>query len=197
MRRTLLIVYLLVIHAIVIGLLWRSDAGAKWRGLADSSTARILEAQHRKDWTVPEGAPVFLGDSITAGLAAVAVEPRAVNFAIGGQTSTDLLHRLPASLPRAGKVYLMIGVNDLLRGEREALNANLPRILAALPDVPLVWTGVMRDDPINARIRALCAKRPQCRYVEPPTDPALFVDGVHLNAAGYREWVIRLRQSRR
>lgn len=197
MRRTLLIVYLVVIHALLVGLLWRSDAVRGWRGVPDAAMARATATMQRRDWTVPEGAAVFLGDSITAGLAAVAVEPRAVNFAIGGQTSTDLLHRLPASLPRAGKVYLMVGVNDLLRGERETLNANLPRILSALPDVPLVWTGVMRDDPINARIRSLCAKRPQCRYVEPPTDPALFVDGVHLNAAGYREWVVRLRPSRR
>jgi hypothetical protein len=150
------------------------------------------------DASAPSGAVVFLGDSHLHRLAVAAVAERPVNLAYGGQTAEQVAEALPgyASPAKARAIVLMIGTNDLLRGEHDALPGRLKSVLAALPaGVPLVWSGVPplngKPQKINETIRALCASRRGCTYVGAPS--ALLKDKVHMAPAGVAEWVRALR----
>lgn len=146
----------------------------------------------------PAGLAVFLGDSITQGLAVEAVAPGSVNYAAGGMTSRDLQHMLPRleSLKRARVVVLTIGTNDLLRG-MDGSATRIVEVGRSIP-APLVWHAIppsARFDPapVNAAIRHACATRPRCTFVETAFEPGDFRDGVHLTPAGYRRWIASLR----
>ena len=47
------------------------------------------------DGLIPEGATIFIGDSITQGLATSAVSNQSVNYGIGSDTTLGVLKRLP------------------------------------------------------------------------------------------------------
>jgi lysophospholipase L1-like esterase len=162
------------------------------------------------DASVPAGAAIFLGDSITQGLATAAVAPYSVNYGIGSATTGELLDNLPVykSLRRAGAVFLLIGINDIGRGQTIGLEGRLQAIADAIPaGVPLVWSAIMpayvdRADPeairqANRAIARTCAARPGCVYVDTGalSDAALFSDGVHPNTAGYAVWIGALRDA--
>lgn len=195
MRRASLIAYLLVLHAAVIGLAWSSHLPERL-GLRDAPHIREMRSVLQwRDATTPAGAAIFLGDSLTERLAVSAVEPGAVNFGIG-RTRTDQLF-IPEAAKRARRIYLLIGTNDFMQGRAEGIEARLAGIAAALPDRPLIWTGIMLPEAhaANRKIQQLCAARPNCAYVPPITDPALFVDGVHLSPNGYAAWIEALHHA--
>lgn len=183
MKRSLLIAYLLLLHAALLVLI------ARWPE-PPSHVERMQAIHSFVDQTVPDGAAVFLGDSHTQRLAVAAVADRAVNFGISWQTAEQL--QVPASASRARIVFLLIGTNDLARGQDPV--PHLRRIADQI-DRPLVWTGIPslggKEAAANAEIRAICAANPRCVYVEPPT--ALLEDGVHFSPQGYRDWIARLR----
>lgn len=202
MRRTVFIGYLLALHLALLVLVLQADVPQRVAvrlGLADAPTHPHIVAMRavlaERDEQFPQGAALFLGDSLTEQLAGSAVVDRSENFGVGRQRTDHLLEAMPAAVGRAGSVYLLIGTNDFLQGREAGIDARLTAIAAAIPDVPLVWTGIMLVEAraANDVIRKLCAARRQCRYVEPLTDPALFVDGVHLTPDGYRQWIHRLR----
>lgn len=191
MKRALFITYLLAVHAALGLAAWRlthhEDFGERMHGIYRSVDA-----------TIPDGSPVFIGDSITQRMNVAAVAPNAVNLGIGSQTTSALAERVAdyRSLRRASAIYLLIGANDLMHRQPD-----FRRLLNRLPKgVPLVWSGIMPSkhyDPsaTNARIRVLCAARPRCRYVDTSSlrVPDDFVDGLHPNARGYRKWVGAIR----
>lgn len=202
MKRTALIVYLLALHVLLAFAIARPGTVRQWLGKPDPFNGRMERYLAAKDATAPDGAAIFLGDSITQSLAVAAVSPNAVNLGFGSQTTADLTRRVRGyrSLERASVIYLLIGANDLRHREPDydALLRELPA------DVPLVWSGVMPSanfDPTtnNARIRALCAARPKCRYVDTSwlRVPQDFTDGAHPNAASYRKWAAQLRDRMR
>lgn len=201
MKRAALIAYLLVVHALLLVAIARPGVVRMALGSPDPFAERMDRYLASVDATAPEGAAIFLGDSITQRLAVAAVAPNAVNMGIGSQTTADLTRRVRAyrSLKRASAIYLLIGANDLSDGR----TPDYGRLLDALPDVPLVWSGVMPSahfDPgaTNARIRMLCAARQKCRYVDTSEmQPADFMDGVHPGESGYRKWVAWLAATRR
>jgi lysophospholipase L1-like esterase len=158
----------------------------------------VMGFHQQADPHQPAGAVVFLGDSITQGLAVQAIAPGSVNYAAGGLATRDLLRYLPKlkAVKTARVVVLTIGTNDLLRGT-PGLEERLARIAAGI-DAPLIWHAIppsTRHDPaaVNATIRRLCAERGRCVYVETAFEPRDFRDGVHLNAEGYRRWIGTLR----
>ncbi len=216
---TMVRAYLIALHLLLALLVWKSDVLPKAKALlfesAPTSNPHVAHtfAYHRSmDPSVPEGAAIFLGDSITQSLATAAVAPRSVNYGIGFATTGNLLAHLPEyqSLQRASVVYLMIGVNDLLLGQATGLHDRLRQIAQALPaGRQVVWSGLM---PVfspevrpalvteaNAVIRAACAARPPCTYVDTVAlfgeDPSLFRDGIHPNTLGYARWIGALRQA--
>ncbi|MEZ5727932.1 MAG: GDSL-type esterase/lipase family protein [Burkholderiaceae bacterium] len=191
---------------------------------AATSTPRCSPITCAPTYTsVPRGAVIFLGDSMVQGLATAAVAPLGVNYGIGGETTEGLLRRLPRyhSLARAAGIVIASGVNDLSIPDESTTEANIARILDALPPgVPVVLSAILpldsaaragyasgnaRIERVNARLRALAAVRARVRFADVPgnmraPDGRLLArlhdgDGLHLNAAGYAKWIAALRMA--
>lgn len=177
-----------------------------------TSTARTPKPQPGhfawQDPQVPDGATVFLGDSITAGLLTSNLAPRTVNYGISGATTADVLNvidKLP-SVKRASRIYLAVGVNDVhdgLPGTEDRFRA----IATAIPaGTSVVWSAVLPTahprisveavQRVNEEARAACAARSRCTWVPAPEwrEGYLLADGVHLSGAGYAAWAAALRR---
>lgn len=164
---------------------------------------------------------VFLGDSITFqedwnvlfGVSNIA------NAGLSGNTTEDVLARLPAAISdHPQKLFLMIGINDLLRGEDVAyVFANYEKIVsgikAASPDTMIYLESVLPMDneiagsrygtvdaqeiiDLNSQIRTL-ADGNRIKFIDLypnfcGADHKLYTayakDGLHLNSHGYAIW---------
>lgn len=203
--------------------LWRRATGQPAIVRSSYFDAAMLTHHLRADTSVPRGAVIFLGDSMVQGLATAAVAPLGVNYGIGGETTEGLLRRLPRyhSLARAAGIVIGSGVNDLSIPDESTTEANIARILDALPPgVPVVLSAILpldsaaragyasgnaRIERVNARLRALAAVRARVRFADVPgnmraPDGRLLArlhdgDGLHLNAAGYAKWIAALRMA--
>lgn len=219
--------YLLALHVFVLVLVVKTDfltLAGKTLGLlppeewTDDFTAQTLTLAER-DRALAKGAVVLLGDSIMAEVPAGLVDGRGRNLAIPGDTVRMLSRRLPVlrSLEQAHAIVLGIGVNDLKYRSPTTIAADYAALLMRLPDaVPVIVLSVLPVDEtatvvarrgylrnaaisdLNARLRAACAARPACRFVDAwpaLTDPATGDlraglhggDGWHLSAGGARE----------
>jgi hypothetical protein len=174
---------------------------------------RMMILHERMDASVPAGAAIFLGDSITQGLATAAVAPFSVNYGISSATTQELLQNIPKyrSLNRASAIFLMIGINDIDQNKFTGLADRLRTIANAIPhDRTLIWSGIMpvytdsiqpeQIAHINEAIEQICSQRSKCTFVNTQEvfgsgGESLFSDGVHLNDAGYSKWIPVLRQS--
>ena len=154
----------------------------------------------------------FLGDSITAAgrWERFFPEVRSSNFGVDGDCSEDVLRRLePVVESKPGKLFLMIGTNDLGRGYGEdSIVANvvaiLDRLRPALPGCLMYLQSVLPREAVYAeRVRAL-----NRRYLELTRERGVsFIDlfelfaegdgglrggltndGLHLVDAGYEVW---------
>lgn len=210
--------YLLAVVVVAVALLEPQEVTRRrvQLGLEEPGQDHILTrrwAQSQSDPLVPEGAAIFLGDSITEAMPVDAVAPYAVNYGIQWQTSVQLLESMKGygSLNRAGVVFLNIGTNDVFRGaDASEVRGRLQHVLDALPaDRPLVWSGILPAkahaptiQAVNATIRQMCAARGHCTYVDTWALMACdgqqiegyFQDGVHPTTAGYAVWVGELRR---
>jgi hypothetical protein len=220
LKRRLGLAYIIGLHLFVVVLLVKTDFASKFKEKfldtpkhSNPHGETMILFHQAMDASVPEGASIFIGDSITQGLATAAVSPFPVNYGIGSATTTELLENIPKyqSLKRASVIFLMIGINDIGQNNPEALATRLVAIDAALPNnVPLVWSGIMpayrnNVDPTsitsaNRVIRDLCAARVGCTYVDTQKlfsagGPKLFRDGVHPNNDGYAIWIDALRKA--
>lgn len=183
---------------------------------------RMVTYHERVDGNVPDGAVIFIGDSITQGLAVVAVTPLAVNYGIGKDTTVGVLKRVPLykSLPRAEAIVLTIGVNDLRERSHDEQMSNYGLILEQmLPEVPLIVCAIhpvdervwvepefnARIEAINEALELLCSEYPQSHFVDygdafvddaGQLDSRYHVgDGLHLSTAGYEVWIEALRDA--
>ena len=59
-----------------------------------SRYAKILAYHKRIDSNIPDDAVIFIGDSITEGLAVSSISPVSVNYGIGSDTTLGVLQRL-------------------------------------------------------------------------------------------------------
>lgn len=157
------------------------------------------------------GAVVFAGDSLIDQWSTLAEDfpgLETVNRGIGGDGALELLLRFPEDVLalRPCAVVILVGTNDLAQGEApERVAETLRRLLAlaAESDVPAVvcllpprtkepglFPEKIRE--LNALIglapaAAVCdAFTPLATEDGGPREEC-FVDGLHLNAAGYRE----------
>lgn len=163
------------------------------------------------------GAVVFIGDSITEGGIWDEWFPDTLvsNRGIGAEVIDDLLVRLDTALDRPRAVFLLIGTNDLGGGDRvEDVVARAKRLVEAIiersGDAPVFVQSVMPRSAafatdiaeMRSEYRQLITGYPTARFVD--LVPALSspdgvlrkdfsLDGVHLNGAGYRQWVEILR----
>lgn len=178
----------------------------------------MIAYQRRIDGTVPDGAMVFIGDSLVQGICTDAIGCPSVNYGIGGDTTTGVLGRIRnyRSLSRASVVILAVGLNDMRFRSNESTLENYTRILEAIPpQVPVICCAVLPiDEPkyhgsspannsrirdLNRNLQDLCSSRPNCRYVDVGTHLVdnggnLSVeyeegDGLHLNSRGSQIWI--------
>jgi lysophospholipase L1-like esterase len=162
------------------------------------------------DRNIGDGAVLFLGSSSVQGLHVADVAANAANLGLGGERIGELHARIAGytSLARARLAVLAIGYNDLRAGPPEAALDAYRALLAGLPaGLKLVISGVQpgaaRDalpaatDAFNTGLRALCAQRAGCAYVDLAglVGDAYEADGVHLSAAVYSSWKQALRQA--
>jgi len=160
---------------------------------------------------------IFVGDSITAAGPWVAAFPnrRVVNAAVPGYTSVDMLAQLPSLRRDQPHTYvLMAGINDLLHGDKaESVAQRLAQIRQALatPGQRLIQVstlpcqirscGAAALGEVEQLNRLLRRQTPAADFLDLTPDfqdaqglrPALSSDGLHLNRAGYGQWLQRLR----
>ncbi len=197
MRRTTLIAYVVLLHALFAIVLWKSDFLPRlerklgWVERAEEITDHyrgMVQYHGRMDANVPDNAVIFIGDSLTQGLYVDAVARPSVNYGIGSDTTVGVLGRLGTyrSVYRASAVVLAIGAVDMRFRDNREIVRNYGRILAALPPhVAIVCSAVlpvheamMSPRPVtNARIRdlnlalgALCAGDARCVFVDAGKD---------------------------
>ncbi|KQS55154.1 hypothetical protein ASG17_03400 [Brevundimonas sp. Leaf363] len=132
------------------------------------------------------------------------------NFGISGDAARDVHDRAAQVLSvRPARIVLLAGTNDITHGTAEAAPDWLGRTLATWralsPDVAIAVLAV----PPRAAERADAVARLNCTLLETAQaagavfldgaevlalsdgglDPRLTRDGLHLNAAGYRQWL--------
>jgi hypothetical protein len=116
-KKKLFFIYLSIIHVSLIFILLKSDFIPKVQaklGFEKSTQEltphfkRMLTYHKRMDGNIPSGAVIFIGDSITQGLAVSAVYPKSVNYGIGSDTTIGVIKRLSdyKSLSRARAIVI-------------------------------------------------------------------------------------------
>ncbi|MCP9785050.1 GDSL-type esterase/lipase family protein [Cyanobium sp. N5-Cardenillas] len=166
------------------------------------------------------GGPVtFVGDSLTAqGDWQAAFPDRVVhNQGVSGDTSFQLMARLPAIRRTGARTYLvMVGINDIVWGyEPGRIAARIQWLRTGLQlgsgarvivqsTIPCARfrcgaDGVRRVAELNQRLARQTPERDYVDLTPVMADAdglkrAYTVDGVHLNAAGYARWQARLRE---
>jgi len=212
--RKLLIVSLVLNALVVAALAWFGigpGRTALMRGFLEKHQSRLVSSFEAFP-LVPDDI-VFLGDSITEGGPWEELFPdlRVRNRGIGGDTSDGVLERLE-QITRAtpAKVFLLIGTNDLYRGDSDdEIVANITEILDRLkqetPDTEVYLQSVLPRAPsyraaveaLNARLAEVALERGSAwvdlypAFVDPETGgirAELSNDELHLLGPGYALW---------
>lgn len=188
-----------------------------------SSHYHSMVAYHsRLDTQAPEGAIVFIGDSLTQSLAVSNIASKSFNYGIGSDTTLGVLQRLEIykSLGRAEAIVLAVGLNDLKRRDPDEIILNYGKILKRLPKNTGVIISALhpvdetkrgrhqsnhRIRQVNQGLQQLAKSDPQWIYTDAGTllkdaqgnlKPAYHVgDGVHLSATGYAIWTEALKSA--
>lgn len=176
-------------------------------------TMRLVNG--RIDTSTPAGSPVFLGDSITMAMPAATIEPGAVNFAIGGQSSGELLEEAErlSSVKSASALYIMVGTNDVLRDKTNGIEDRYRRIIKLVPpSVPVVMTSPPPSVKISAggltyvarAANRACSAAANCHFIDlhralmdggKIREGVLLPDGIHLSPIGVNIWRGLLREA--
>jgi hypothetical protein len=125
-----------------------------------------------RDARTPEGAVVFLGDSLTRALDTGRVVPGSYNYGIDGYQTRQLLPLLPKlrGIKHARLVVLTIGTNDVKHQQQPGIRVRLAAISKAIPG-PLLWNAIPPSvhgevASVNSAARSECAARTDCVFVE-------------------------------
>jgi len=155
--RKLGVVYLLILHTLIVLILINSDfiekVGYKLGVFATPELSsyydEITTLHFRMDGNVPDGATLFIGDSITQGLATSAIAALSVNYGISSDTTLGVLNRIRKyeSTARANAVVLAVGVNDLSRRNDGEIITNYEKILNSIPkETSVVVSAILPVD---------------------------------------------------
>ena len=228
--RKLGVAYLLVLHVLLALVLAKSNFIEKVGYKLGVFTSPELPAYYdqttthhfRMDGNVPDGATLFIGDSITQGLATSAIANVSVNYGIGGDTTLGVLNRIGKynSLTRADAVVLAIGFNDLGRRSNEEIVNNYKNILDSLPkNIPVVVSAILPVDEsvwqvklqnkkileVNALLHGLVREYGNVSFLDAGSllrdsnnnlkSNFHVGDGVHLSSDGYQIWIRELKRA--
>ena len=147
--------FMMLVHSLggISYLLFKVRGGAGITGLYE----------HRKNLfemlPKPKGEIIFLGDSITAECEWSELLGRedVKNRGIGGDFASGLLKRLnPIIEAQPDKLFLMVGVNDLIYGSESDLVKNYEKLLKELadklPDSQIIVQSIL---PVNSQVRRM------------------------------------------
>ncbi|MCP4485189.1 MAG: hypothetical protein GY823_11605 [Flavobacteriaceae bacterium] len=180
---------------------------------------QMITYQSRVDKNLPANSILFIGDSLTQGLAVSAVTPKGVNYGIGKDTSLGVLNRLTIynSLDTAEAVVLAIGHNDFKYRSVEETIDNIHKILKYIPkNIKVVLCAVHPIDSnihnfyvnnhkikqLNKRIESLSKQYTNVIFLNMEKSlshngsllPKYHIgDGVHLSKKGYDLWIQQLK----
>ncbi|MEH2058809.1 MAG: SGNH/GDSL hydrolase family protein [Nostoc sp.] len=186
----------------------------------DWKSLLALEARAIAQGQGPNHLSILVGDSLTMWFPKQKLPSGTLwlNQGISGDTSSGVLKRLGAfSATRPDVIYIMTGINDLLKGTSdEAILRNYRRILHRLrqehPHTEIIVQSILptrRAKLSNSRIRhiniqlTLIAKQEGANYLniyswftdmEGNLRPELTTDGLHLSQEGYDVWRTALQQ---
>lgn len=223
-------IYIICLHIFCVAILLESDCiervgvrlGLYQQPEISSYYNTITTYHKRMDGSIPEGATLFIGDSITQSLATSAVSDLSVNYGIGADTTIGVLNRLPLykSISTAKAVVIAIGVNDLKRRDNSDIVGNFKKVLDFIPrDKTIVVSAIL---PVDERVEAVNASNDriiklnlEIRELAKYYKNVAFVnsrdllqesdgnlkkefhigDGVHLSMSGYQVWINQLRNA--
>jgi lysophospholipase L1-like esterase len=160
---------------------------------------------------------VMLGDSITAAGNWSELFPtvRIANRGIDGSTSSDTLSRIDEIIERRPKiVFLMIGINDLIRNvEASEITANVQSIIGTLAEhgIPTIVQSTLLTDnshkvlnekviELNQALQRLCAQN-NVKFIDlnsilsdgDALNHRFTWDGIHLWGDAYVRWAHEIR----
>jgi lysophospholipase L1-like esterase len=233
MKKKIVIIYIVCIHVLLgFALLKSGFVFRVQKKLGISETKKTEDTKHfRKisgfykhmDDNVPDGAVVFIGDSLIQGLCVSAVVPLSVNYGIAGDTTVGVLKRLPSyrSMRRAGAIVMAIGSNDIKFRTNEQTLQNYRAIAEKMPkNVPVIFSAVLPVDEkahkdwrgwnqrikvLNADLQSFISNSKTLFFV----DVGHFLvddkgnlaheyhvgDGLHLNSKGNAIWIKELQKT--
>ena len=187
----------------------------QWKSLLTNEAKAIASGQGSNRLSV------LLGDSITLWFPAEDLTHNRLwlNQGISGDTTAGILNRLSALSPtRPDTIYLMAGINDLIRGETDAtILGNFRQIMRRLhqqhPNAQVMVQSILptqlakisndRIRYLNSQIQAI-AQTEGAEYLDIYSKfvdsygnlrPELTTDGLHLSDRGYEVWQAELRDS--
>lgn len=222
-KTTIIVVYLLFVHILLAVVVWFGSTRDAQRSLEGVSFIAMMRGVHAwMDASVPAGATIFLGDSVTMALATAAVAPNSINYGISWQRSDQLIKSMDIyqSIARSSRVFVMVGTNDVLEGSEAGIQSRYQTILAKIPaNVAVVMSSIpplgdvvingRKVDDINVRdvvaiAKTVCEEDKRCRFINTyeelstdgkPTQGALLPDQIHLSPKGYQLWIEAMRRA--
>jgi lysophospholipase L1-like esterase len=217
-----MMVYIVILHLVLILLI--SGRGRRFVPIFRQQDSAIknahfqsqMRAFHRRiDEMAESGSILFIGASGIQGMNLQRLGGKGVNFGIGGDTTDELLERLPAytSLGTARAVVLSVGFNDLKAGLGNRTIGNFKAILGQLPiGLPVIVCSIsevseskndqginecIRD--LNSKLQVMVEEKANVKFLdiskillqkfEGRKERYLEDDGVHLNRSGRRAWM--------
>lgn len=225
------ITYIIAVHVLLAVLVFKTNflvLAGKTLGMVPpeewtTSFLRQVLQQAAEDTDVPPHAVILVGDSLIAELPATAIDRRAVNYGLGGDTTHTLLARLPVlrGIATSRAVVLGVGVNDLKYRPVHQIEQDYARLLTrlstvrmvlAVPVLPVIESGnaarrrpYLRNTTIailDRGLSRLCAQQTNCRFLNirpfvTATDRISLYgnDGWHLSAAGANELARLIRNA--
>jgi lysophospholipase L1-like esterase len=217
-RKLIWVGYIALIHLALLVVCAAYLVLAKKQPLLSSFQKELRYYLEVSDKTLPNGAIVMLGDSITQSISASAVSLKAVNYGIGGQTAGELAGFIPklGSIKSASIVVVAIGINDIKRLEGDKLPTRYEKIAALIPEkTPLLWSTIIPAslNPAektylelgNNSIKELCRRRIKCELLENKKlfesddgqlkTPLFETDLLHLSEDGNLVWINALKDA--
>ncbi len=228
--KILAILYLLLIHVFVGIVVVKTDVIPRikvklgYEVTRDELTShyhRMLAFHKRADENIPDKSLIFIGDSLTQGLAVIAVSQQSVNYGIGHDTTVGVLKRIPFynSIKESEAVVVAIGINDLKRRSNDEIVKNYQEIVSLIPKkIPILFSAVFPVDEMasgrvgfNERVKELntslddiCKKSKRLYFLNISnlvinshgnlSTNYHIGDGVHLNGLGNKIWIAKLKE---
>jgi len=229
--KILIWLYLILIHVFLSIVLVKTDAISRVYEKLGINVAKNELSRHyhimvgfhnRINKNMNAGSVVFIGDSITQGLAVSEVSDKSVNFGIGGDTTLGVITRLGeyTALDKSQLIVLAIGINDLKYRNNQEIILNFINIFERLPaDIPILVSAILPVDEIsseknnyNKRINAI---NTELKKISIENSRLYFMDiskniidstgnledkyhngdGVHISRLGYQVWIEYLKES--